>query len=362
MTDPGKLELSVVWNGETVRDATIKSTRPRADRILKGRTPEEAAKLVPMLFSLCGKAQGEAATAAMTVAQGGEPTQLPDRAVSCEAMQEHLWRLLLDWTALLGLPQQQAIFARWHTALNTLAAGAGDAKALSEDLHQTLTGMTHTAWAQLDSHAALLEWSKAGHGLCAPMIAALDAQESAREQDGGDLCELLAEKSAAETWRIGQFDAAFAAQPHYDGKPMETGALARWQHEPLLRDILQQRKSRLLARLVARLHDLLDSVEKLAREETAQRIQWFATETNSGLALVHTARGVLMHHARVERGYVAEYCIVAPTEWNFHPRGAWRAGLMNLRARDAAHVREAAQCLVLSLDPCVEYTLEVHHA
>ncbi|MCL2724930.1 MAG: nickel-dependent hydrogenase large subunit [Polyangiaceae bacterium] len=143
---------------------------------------------------------------------------------------------------------------------------------------------------------------------------------------------------------------------------METGALARWQHEPLLRDILRQRRSRLLARLIARLHDLLDSANNLASEQTAPRIHGFATEANAGLGLVHTARGMLMHHARIERGHIAKYCIVAPTEWNFHPRGAWRAGLMNLRERDAARVMEIARRVTLSLDPCVEYTMKMHHA
>lgn len=367
MADAGRLELDIAWDGETVRDAGVKSTRPRADRLLEGRAPQEAARLASLLFGVCGKAQGAAAEAATAAAQGEELVRFAalDRATACEAMQEHLWRLLLDWPELLDLPRQQPVFVRWHGVLNAIAAGAGDARRWSDELHRTLTGMACEEWARLDSHAALAEWSKAGQGLCAPVVAALDALEGALDRGdgyGSEECGLLPEWSAAEAWRncAGRIDHEFAAQPHCDGRPMETGALARWQHEPLLRDIL--RRGRLLARLVARLYDLLDSAEKLARGESAQRIRWFAAETGARLALARTARGTLMHYARIESGRIAEYRIVAPTEWNFHPRGAWRAGLADLRERDAARVLEAARCLALSLDPCVEYAMEVRRA
>ncbi|MCL2776694.1 MAG: nickel-dependent hydrogenase large subunit [Polyangiaceae bacterium] len=358
MADVGKLEFGIAWDGEMVRDATITSTRPRADRVLEGRTAQEAVKLVSLLFSVCGKAQSAAAEAAMAVAQGREPTQTHSRAVACEAMQEHLWRLLLDWPALLGLPKRQEIFVRLHGALNAIAAGAGDTRALSDELHRTLTGMTSEEWARLDSYAALIEWSQGNHGSCAPVVAALDALESVLSQgDAIETCDLLPEWSTTELDRF-----RFDAQPHWGGRPMETGALAYWQHEPLLRDILRQRQSRLLARLVARVHDLLDSANNLARERTAQRIQCFALEANAGLGLVRTARGMLLHYTRIERGHIAQCCIVAPTEWNFHPRGAWRAGLMNLRERDAARVMEIARRVTLSLDPCAEYTIKMRHA
>jgi Ni,Fe-hydrogenase I large subunit len=191
-----------------------------------------------------------------------------------------------------------------------------------------------------------------------------DAPDSDIGMDGAEGCDLLPAWPDTGIWRdwAGDFDVIFAAQPHYAGRPMETGAFARWQCQPLLHDLLRQRPGRLLARLVARLYDLLDSAKKLARRESAQRIQWVATETGVGLALAHTARGLLIHHARVEQGRIADYCIVPPTAWNFHPRGAWRAGLVNLRERDILRLSETAWCLALSLDPCVAYTMRVCHA
>ena len=76
---------------------------------------------------------------------------------------------------------------------------------------------------------------------------------------------------------------------------------------------------------------------------------------------MQTARGMLLHHVRIESGRVAEYWIVAPTEWNFHPQGAL-TGLIGLREGNAARLTETAMLFVLSLDPCVEFEIEVIHA
>ena len=39
------------------------------------------------------------------------------------------------------------------------------------------------------------------------------------------------------------------------------------------------------------------------------------------IAAVETARGPLLHFARVRDGRIEDYHVLAPTEWNFHPRG-----------------------------------------
>jgi Ni,Fe-hydrogenase I large subunit len=63
-----------------------------------------------------------------------------------------------------------------------------------------------------------------------------------------------------------------------------------------------------------------------------------------------------MHEITLDGDVVADYVIVAPTEWNFHPAGplsAWLSGL------PAAAARELASRAVLALDPCVPWELEI---
>ena len=76
-----------------------------------------------------------------------------------------------------------------------------------------------------------------------------------------------------------------------------------------------------------------------------------------GLAWCEMARGLLVHRVRLHddgRGEpcVAEYDVLAPTEWNFHPHGAVAQALaMDLDER-------AARVLAAAFDPCVSVRVE----
>ena len=367
MPEAGKLSVRIIWDGNVVLGAEVKSTRPKAYRILQGRLPDNAVQLVPLLYSVCGRAQQAAAIAAVSAAQRHElpESRLLERSVVCEAMQEHLWRLLLDWPSQLGLPQQQQQFVRWHGELNAIAAGQGNAADLLAELRQLLMVVTETEWKHLDSYARFSEWQSAGQGLLAPVFAALELKENRLDFVGEPAsCALLPNWGAADTWQIvaGRFDHEFAAMPQYEGKPMETGALAHGQHASLLQDLLRKRPARLLARVIARLVDLLDSAEALAHENISGRIQSVSVLDAVGLSVVRTARGMLLHYVRIETERVAEYLTVAPTEWNFHPQGALASGLTGLKESDAERLMDTVKNYVLSLDPCVEYEIELSHA
>jgi len=366
MVDAGRLNVRVDWDGATVRTVAVESTRPRVSSLLAGRAPESAVQLVPLLFSVCGRAQQAAAMAAVAAAQGREPAEGAqlDYRVACEVMQEHLWRMLLDWPDALGLPQHRQQFVHWYAVLNKIVAGQGDMQMLHGELYRVLLGMGEAEWRKVDTHAQLEAWWESGQGLLAPLLAALDRCEGRLEFSGaGTVCDWLPEWTAAEAMQAlaGRFDHEFAARPEYRGRPLETGALAYGQGVPLLRDVLRERPTRLLARLIARLLDLLDSADRLVREQASGRVQQ-AAEDGAGLSLVRTARGTLLHRVCIEAGEVVDYLIVAPTEWNFHPQGALVGGLAGLRETNPARLTETVRGYVLSLDPCVEYEIGVNHA
>ena len=87
MPDAGKLLLRIIWDGNVVLGVEVKSTRPKAYRLLKGRLPDNAVQLVPLLYSVCGKAQQAAAFAAVSAAQGlaWPENKIFERGVVCEA-------------------------------------------------------------------------------------------------------------------------------------------------------------------------------------------------------------------------------------------------------------------------------------
>ena len=74
------------------------------------------------------------------------------------------------------------------------------------------------------------------------------------------------------------------------------------------------------------------------------------------------ARGLLIHWVELAPGAadnarVNSYRVLAPTEWNFHPRGALADSLRGGRP-DAARALLAGAVL----DPCVEFVVEAGDA
>jgi Ni,Fe-hydrogenase I large subunit len=69
------------------------------------------------------------------------------------------------------------------------------------------------------------------------------------------------------------------------------------------------------------------------------------------IAYVEMSRGLLVHWVRLRSGSdsaVADYRVLAPTEWNFHPEGALARAIREHRPDD-----EALRLLLQAFDPCV---------
>ena len=147
---------------------------------------------------------------------------------------------------------------------------------------------------------------------------------------------------------------------------VETGALPRMRDDHLVADVQRRFGNAVGTRMVARLAELAAQIEELSGTATGpvspSRIQAIALGDGEGLAAVETARGLLLHRARVRAERVVDYQIVAPTEWNFHPEGALPRGLEGLELDDDVHLSRAARLAVHVLDPCVGSRIEVGHA
>jgi hypothetical protein len=357
--DAGKLFLGVICDGNSVSATDIRSTRPLAAQVLRGKTPAQVSQIVPLLFNVCGRAQGAAANAALQAAQQADmaPFATIERAIVCEAMQEHLWRAMLDWPKLLGLAQQERKFAGWYALLRKIAAGASGMEVFLHEFERDGLGMSLAEWRGLAGYHALRTWWREADSPLGQLLAKLDELEHGR-QGAGEI-RLLPAWSAAEAQRAcgERWDADFAARPEWQGAAAETGAWTYYADSTLLRDVRQQSESKALTRLLAR---MLDVVE-MAGGGAAPRLDVVSPAAGAGIAVVRTARGLLMHHVRLAAGQVADYAIVAPTEWNFHPGGAFAQDMRGVKTRDAERLRQWAHIAALSLDPCVAYEVEVQH-
>ena len=313
--DTGRVRIRLGVTDACVTAVDIASERPQAAAVLRGRLADEAVRLVPLLFSLCGGAQGRAAMLALTAARGTNTAPYLDAAVQAETLREHLWRLLLDLPPLLGLQPDRELFLAGMRAV-----AAGDCAAGQAVLSQPVWNTLREQLARVDQP------SMARHGF----LPTFDAGTSLTE------------------WP--RLTAHFAARPEWRGAPAETGALARCDR-PVLAGAYA-------ARWLARLQELEDWANGDDKPGAGGAASAAAVALGIGRALVVTARGLLMHEITLEGERVADYVIVAPTEWNFHPRGRLADWLHGAPAADADALRGRVGLAVAALDPCVRWELE----
>lgn len=353
--------LRLHWERDHVSEADIISTRPQAVQVLTGKTPDQVKQLVPLLFSLCGGAQSVAANAAIKAAEGehveGQEKNGWSFVVTREAATEHLWRLLLDWPQACGFSPYQEEYAIARRG----CMQAGSASQLQAELQQVMEnvvlGMPAANWLGQPLYQ-MLEWMDSSQYFAAELLRQLNPVKYVGEAQVRCLPML-----AAMDWGLIYQDVVkpgFPLFPTWKGSTCETGALVRQLHHCFVEELLKQ-GSRVAARVMARLVELAYWAGE-GDEHNPLVVSNARGGDGVGLSWVETARGVLLHRAKLAGGRVLEYTIVAPTEWNFHPHGAFASEVIGMHAASLDIVERNAKWLALSLDPCVSFGIEVVYA
>lgn len=346
-------EIHVILSASDAGRFRIRSTRPLlAQRLLAGCTPQTAALRVGLAYTLCGNAQRAACEAACAAALGVDETPSPtELRLLAELAREHVWQLsAADGTA----PPDPAPLFR----LNQTIEDTGQlADTLSEILNDSLLGEPASVWLGRDADG-LVRWARAGKTRTARALAQ-DLSEPLPAATQTPLLPPLGQWTREDIERLASqaLNApAFCQQPQWQGAPAETGAIARLAGAGPLSSWLSKRGRDPVVRRLARLTELTRLPEWLQGEAPPMLRAWHLGE-GTGVAGVETARGLLFHVVRLGDGRVADYRILAPTEWNFHPRGPLAEAIEAL-ARDEGTIARLER-LVRSLDPCVAFRIEV---
>jgi Ni,Fe-hydrogenase I large subunit len=158
---------------------------------------------------------------------------------------------------------------------------------------------------------------------------------------------------------------AFITCPEWQERPHETSSLTRQARHPLIKEMMPVYGKGLLTRLTARLLELASIPDRLMElmygitQETEALVSVSnASASATGLGVVEAARGRLVHRASVMDNAIKHYQILAPTEWNFHPKGLVAEGLLGLPSGDESAMREQASLFISAIDPCVGYSFE----
>jgi hypothetical protein len=325
------LRIEIGWAGGAIERVELRSHRPDTSRLLPGRTPAEALALLGRLYAVCGQAQRAAAELALGAALARPPSVARReellRECAREAVQEHLWRVLVDWPKKLGLAPAQDRFAYWYRRC------AGADAAWPADLRTELAGSwlacpvdAIDAWHQLGAYEA---WCARTEPALAPLFRALRA--AAPEQSG--------------------------AAPSAD----ETGPVVQHAEHPWIAALLASARP-LEARVAARLVGLVALAGNLAHcgdPDAETEFDADSPAAGRGRAVVTTARGVLVHDVRTDGERIASYSIHTPTDCNFAAHGAYVAHVQGRAARSAEEAVRVADLWALALDPCVPYAVSL---
>jgi len=338
---------------------TVHSTRPDvAAPLTRGRKAADLPALLAAVFTLCSQAHRLTAQQAVAAARGEVlDAPLPERqALQAATAREHLLRMAHDWPRQLDGVTLGMVTADlrgcplWSDALPVAARLA----ALPAWLQAHWLGVPVQAW--LDRQADDPRWATAwceAQRHASPVAAllwrhradAMDAQAPARPLALLDApavtLPLLAQRMAERP--------RFCAEPDWHGEPAETGPWTRTL------DAGMSVPDNAWMRLIARLADLL----RLAQPAGARRLARGALALGQYAAVAWTemARGLLVHRVQLDAGgeRVTDCRVLAPTDWNFHPRGTLAQALVPLHGPRAL---AQARCLAAAFDPCVEFRIE----
>jgi hypothetical protein len=248
----------------------------------------------------------------------------------------------------------RALLMTAHDSANAWGAARD---AIGTLLRARVLGVRPGDWLAATAAREWLDWAEVGSTAAARTLRQLRGPPGAKGPDFALLAWPETEDALAGIVRPALRDPAFARQPDLNGQPAECGPLPRLIGHPALAELAEA--DPVAARAFARLAELVALVTGDVRTD---RNAAATVDAGTGAAWAEMARGLLTHVARVEGDRIAGYAIVAPTEWNFHPRGALPAALEHGAAADLPAAERAVAVAAATLDPCVALVAEVRHA
>ena len=328
-------------------------------KLLRGLQLPAAQMRLGHVFTLCAHAHQRACALAF----GGQPEPLA--LLRWETVRDHLRSMVLEWPQRLGQPAPQAEGLKWLQSC-PIALGGGarpSVQAVAESL------MALNEWLGKDASfpaQCLAQWRQRGEGLRVPLrpLNVLSTQASVQNEN----LQLLGRSIEADA--DANANANFPGRPHWQGVCAETGPWTRLRHAAKWRQSDESGDSDNGAmpatlsasdRIGARWIDLCELAAAPALAEDAVHdpmlssgsLKLSDTETISWCEM---ARGLLLHWVRFDaQKAIADYRIISPTEWNFHPEGALAQALSEIQSADSA----AAQTLAAAFDACVEYSVQI---
>jgi hypothetical protein len=352
-------------------DPVLSSRTPLAGRLLRHTPAQMAPARLAALYGLCGYAHRLTAQLAIDAAYGlrGQPMAEELAGLAAETQREHVRRIWLDWPRLVGADDAEA--ATGARALSNCPALHADGKRAKTQMRpwieHELLGECAARWLthwRADPIACLDEWAARGRTMPARLL------QSIASTARGLTARALPLLAHAQSSTLSALARSIADQPDFEklptwkGQCCETGSWNRLADAEFSQDHEARDAWLRFGARVAEITALTcDAVPRLAAGA-------MTLAPGEALAWSEMARGLLLHRVRLERGgaesTVADYQVIAPTEWNFHPRGAVSSQLKEMSAatvpEQSGAMERRIDVLAAAFDPCISYHIEHSHA
>ena len=328
------------------REPAIAGARQQlAARVATGCAPNEAPDRLARVFNLCGDAHRFAARLALAGARVQAPADTCREAerLHGETAREHARRIAFDWARAFLPAGGDADAGTWLRALDF----AGGAPALAGWLERTWFGEAPSAWhARIESSAtrvaAFRDWLDDAPST--PLVCLLRAMLPHLRRAEVEWHPLHPTPQVRQTLLHGlRADVAFATYPHLDAAVPDSGPWSRLADAP---DAWAGDAS---ARVFAR---VAETAALASGARNRLRFGSMPLGAGEGAGWCEMARGLLLHWVRLDGDgtRVADWRVLAPTEWNFHPRGVLGRALSRLRG---SATDSTVRVLAAAFDPCV---------
>jgi hypothetical protein len=335
----------------------------RLAQVLRGQRPDDVPGVIASLFTLCGHAHRDAARLALAAARDAGSHDERSVSLVLETARDHLRTIALEWPQRI-VPTPVAPALDWLRGCPLPIAGRPAASndtstallsRFSGWFEQSVLREPADAWLAAHGDAASLATWCAERAKDVQPAFCLDVMrphlDSWRPAARCLVLSADAQQRGAELRRLAadlRAEPAFAQQPLWCGEPAENGPWARMRDAGTGAWLTTSAWTRLCSRWIE-----LVRIAAAARSGDAGGLLGagcVALEPGCGIGWCEMARGTLFHWTRLDAsGSVCDWVVIAPTEWNFHPRGVLSHCVRELPAGDA----DTAFALAAAFDPCV---------
>ncbi|WGR93614.1 MULTISPECIES: nickel-dependent hydrogenase large subunit [unclassified Bradyrhizobium] len=350
-----QIDITLSLSGDTIAAVEVLPRgRLELAPLFSGKPTVSLLNALPRLFSLCAIAHQVAFLSAVEAARG-EDINLATRQhrivlVVAERLAELLRGLFVGHLAL-----DFASMAAIRALMQDASVLVGSAAAGSDAFRREATGRVAdklAAFGLSNEGGALMPGSP-----LARRIAELDKLALKPMPTQHSFLSVADDRTIVEGAFVS--DAGFFGCTGRQVYMPETGPWARH----VTRNGLSPSRSGPAERMKARIDEIAQLCAWLkagAHDEAAAdgTVESYRLGPGRGAAAVECARGRLYHKIELDRyGKISRFEFLAPTEWNFHPRGPLVRSLQGAVLTAERHGQAAVRAMIASFDPCVAFTV-----